>query len=241
MEDSVFRHRRPRRHRENHSIDRIGWLRASVLGANDGALSTASLIVGVAGAGVSHSSILLTGSAALIAGALSMAVGEYVSVSSQADLEAAELAKEAAELEKDPASERRELEAIYERRGVSPATARLVAGELMDHDALAAHAQDELGLADATAAQPLRAAATSAAGFAAGAILPLLTAVAADTPMVVPAVVAITLFALALLGALGAATGGASVARGIVRVVCLGAIALLATTTLGHLFGAVAG
>lgn len=231
--------RRKARHHEHHTVDRIGWLRAAVLGANDGALSIASLIVGIMGAGVNRHSILLSGSAALIAGAVSMAVGEYVSVSSQADLESAELAREAAEIELNPAAEQRELEGIYIARGVTASTAAQVASELMAHDPLAAHARDELGLADATAAQPMRAAATSASAFAAGALLPLITAMVAGESLIISSVVLVTLLVLALLGGLGAASGGASVTRGVVRVICLGAIALFITTMLGHLLGMV--
>jgi VIT1/CCC1 family predicted Fe2+/Mn2+ transporter len=230
-----------RRHHEHHAVQHIGWLRAAVLGGNDGVLSTASLIVGVAGAGASHSAILLSGCAALIAGATSMAVGEYVSVSSQADLEAADLAREAAELEANPVAEQRELAGIYVARGVSRQTAESVARELTAHDALAAHAQDELGLANVTAAQPFRAAVTSALAFAAGASLPLATILLIPGHGILPAVIAVTLVCLAILGGVGAVAGRAPVTRGVLRVVGLGAVALLVTTTLGHLMGTVVG
>lgn len=226
---------------EHHAVQHIGWLRAAVLGANDGLLSTASLIVGVAGAGSGYGAILLSGTAGLIAGSLSMAAGEYVSVSSQADLEAADLAREAAELQRNPRAEHRELAGIYMGRGVSPETAQTVARELMEHDALAAHARDELGLAEVTSARPLQAAAASAASFACGAALPLLVAVLSPRRIVVPLIIGATILCLALLGAIGAATGRAPVGRATVRVVFLGALALGATLLLGHALGGVVG
>jgi VIT1/CCC1 family predicted Fe2+/Mn2+ transporter len=223
------------RHREGPHTGRIGWLRAAVLGANDGIVSTASLVVGVASAGAAREEILLAGVAGMVAGALSMAAGEYVSVSSQADTERADLALERLELEADRAGEERELAAIYVRRGLEPALARTVAQQLMEHDALGAHARDELGLSDNLAARPLQAALASAAMFAIGAALPLVTAaLASGARSVVPAT---SLLCLAALGALAARAGGASPWLGAARVAFWGAVAMGVTAGVGVLFG----
>ncbi|MDT8856677.1 VIT family protein [Paracoccaceae bacterium Fryx2] len=224
---------------ELHFIDRVTWLRAAVLGANDGIVSTASLIVGVAAAATGRSEILVAGAAGLAAGALSMAAGEYVSVSSQADTEASDLARERGELATLPAGELAELTAIYESRGVDPALARQVAAQLTAHDALGAHARDELGISEATAARPLLAAVASAAAFALGAALPLGAAVLAPEPQLVVGVTTLSLGALAVLGALGARAGGAPIGRGVLRVTFWGAIAMAVTALVGSLFGAV--
>ena len=225
-------------HRERHLVARIGWLRAAVLGANDGIVSTASLIVGIAAANASTRTILVTGVAGLLAGALSMAAGEYVSVSSQADTEAADLSREKAELKSDLASEQDELSEIYVQRGVAPDLARQVALQMMAKDALGAHARDELGLSDISAAQPLLAAFTSAAMFSLGAALPLLVVLLAPAAQLVAAVSVASLLALALLGAIGARAGGAGVAKATVRVTVWGALALAITAGAGLLFGA---
>jgi VIT1/CCC1 family predicted Fe2+/Mn2+ transporter len=230
----------PRRHHERHATGHIGWLRAAVLGANDGIISTASLIVGVASASPDRSAILLAGGAGLIAGALSMAAGEYISVSSQADLERADLMREAGELRDNPHGEELELAGIYRRRGVSPETAQAVARELMAHDALDAHARDELGLSDATNARPVQAAGASAASFTVGAALPLLAAIAAPVPHVPLAVLLVSIVVLAALGAVGARTGNAPIGKAVLRVTFLGGAAMLLTIGLGHLFGAIA-
>jgi VIT1/CCC1 family predicted Fe2+/Mn2+ transporter len=227
-----------RRHAERHRADRIGWLRASVLGANDGIVSTASLIVGVAAASASHASILLTGVAALVAGAMSMAAGEYVSVHSQADTEEADLAREKDELAEDPAAERRELAAIYVGRGLESGLAQQVAEQLMAHDALGAHARDELGLTDLSSAQPAQAALSSAASFAVGAAFPLAVAALAPAAVLIPLVSAASLGFLALLGAVAARAGGASVLVGAWRVTFWGALAMAITAGVGLLFGA---
>jgi VIT1/CCC1 family predicted Fe2+/Mn2+ transporter len=226
------------RHREGHRTERIGWLRAAVLGANDGILSTAGLITGVAAAGTAKGSILLTGVAGMVAGALSMAAGEYVSVSSQADTERADLELERKELAADPAAEERELASIYIRRGLEPAVARTVAQQLMAHDALGAHARDEIGLSEKLAARPLQAAASSAATFAVGAVLPILTVVLASQARVVPIVSGASLVCLAALGALAARAGGASPWIGAARVSFWGALAMAVTVGVGTLFGA---
>ena len=226
------------RHGERHLVQRIGWLRASVLGANDGIVSTASLIVGVAAAAQSQNAILLTGIAGLVAGAMSMAAGEYVSVSSQADTEAADRAREAAELEEDPKAETRELAAIYRQRGLDPALSLQVAVQLMEHDALGAHMRDELGIHEAMVARPVQAALASAASFAAGAILPVLMAFVFRGTALIEAVVVATLVLLAVLGAVGARIGGASLWRGALRVLFWGALAMGATAGIGRLFGA---
>lgn len=224
---------------EHHLVHRTGWLRAAVLGANDGIISVSSLIVGVAAApGANAGAVLLAGVAALVGGALSMAAGEYVSVSSQADTEQADLAREAAELERAPLAETRELAAIYETRGVEPALARQVAEQMMAHDALGAHRRDELGLADDGGSNPVQAALFSAAAFSAGAIPPVVAALG-PRDLVLYLVPATALVLLAILGALGARAGGARVPRAIVRVVALGALAMAVTATIGKLTGTV--
>ncbi len=229
------------RHREGHRTSRTGWLRAAVLGANDGIVSTASLVVGVAAAGAAREEILLAGVAGVVAGALSMAAGEYVSVSSQADTERADLALERTELAADEEAEQRELAAIYVRRGLEPALARTVAQQLMAHDALGAHARDELGLSDQLAARPLQAAFASAATFAGGALLPILGVMLPPRPWVVPVVSGASLICLAALGALATQVGGGSAWRGAMRVAFWGALAMLATAGVGALFGTTVG
>lgn len=226
-------------HFERHLISRVGWLRAAVLGANDGIVSTASLIVGVAAGGAGRGDILIAGAAALVAGAMSMAAGEYVSVSSQADSEKADLAREAGELRDDPEFELNELTQIYVARGLEPSLAREVATQLTAKDALAAHARDELHIVDATAARPLQAAGASAASFAAGALLPLIVALASPTSSVMMTVVIASLASLALLGAISGRAGGANLTRAIVRVTAWGALALAVTAGVGQMFGAV--
>ena len=228
-----------RRHAEWHRTDRIGWLRAAVLGANDGIVSTASLVVGVAAAGSSRGSILVAGVAGLVAGAMSMAAGEYVSVHSQADTEAADLHRERIELETDPAAERRELMAIYVARGLAPELADQVAGQLMAHDALGAHARDELGISEILSARPVQAALASAASFAVGAVLPLAVTALVPGPGLVPWVSGTSLAFLALLGAAAARVGGAGVVQGAWRVTFWGALAMAATAGAGRLFGTV--
>lgn len=230
---------RLRLHTERHAIDRIGWLRAAVLGANDGIVSTACLIVGVAAAAAARSDILLAGVAGLVAGAMSMAAGEYVSVSSQSDTEKADIARETQELRDDPAAEHDELASIYVARGLEPALARQVAEQLMAKDALAAHARDELHISDLTAARPIQAALTSAATFAVGAAMPLVMVVAMPVGTLVWSVSLASLLFLALLGALGAAAGGANIATAVIRVTFWGAIAMAATAGIGKLFGTV--
>jgi len=225
------------RHREGHRTGRIGWLRAAVLGANDGIVSTASLVVGVAAAAATQEDVLLAGVAGLVAGALSMAAGEYVSVSSQGDTERADLALERAELAADRDAEVRELAAIYVRRGLEPPLARTVAEQLMAHDALAAHARDELGLSDTLAARPLQAALASAATFGLGAGLPILTILLVPEARIVPVVSAVSLICLAALGALAARAGGASAWLGASRVAFWGAVAMAVTAAVGALFG----
>lgn len=207
-----------RLHTERHLVSRIGWLRAAVLGANDGIVSTASLIVGVAAASAASSEVLVAGIAGLVAGAMSMAAGEYVSVSSQADTEQADLARERAELSSQPAFEREELAQVYIERGVERELALKVADQLMAKDALGAHARDELGISDVTAARPIQAALTSAATFAIGAAMPLLMVVLSPTSLLVPVVSVASLLFLALLGAVGARAGGANVIRATLRV-----------------------
>ncbi len=223
------------RHREQHRTGRLGWLRAAVLGANDGIVSTASLLLGVAAASASRADVLLAGMAALVAGAMSMAAGEYVSVRSQADNERAEIENERRELEADAAAECNELTAIYVRRGLEPGLARQVAEQLMAHDALGAHARDELGITATLRARPVQAALASASSFAAGAALPLLAAVAIPAG-IIPAVAASSLFCLGLLGALAAHAGGASVSQGAMRVVTWGALAMAVTSAAGLAF-----
>ena len=228
-----------RRHLERHRTDRIGWLRAAVLGANDGIVSTASLVVGVAAAGNSAGNILLTGVAGLVAGAMSMAAGEYVSVHSQADTEKADLSRERAELEADPAAEQRELTAIYIARGLGPALAQQVAAQLMQHDALGAHARDELGISEVLSARPVQAALASAGSFAVGALLPLAVTALVPAPSLIPWVAATSLGFLALLGAVAARAGGAGMGVGAGRVTFWGALAMAITAGVGALFGAV--
>ncbi len=230
---------RLRTHPENHLVDRIGWLRAAVLGANDGIVSTASLIVGVAAASVNHSDVLLAGVAGLVAGAMSMAAGEYVSVSSQSDTEHADLAREAKELEDNPAFEKEELAEIYVKRGLDLALAREVAAQLMTKDALGAHARDELGISEITTARPVQAALTSAATFAVGAAMPLLMVVVSPANLIAPLVSVASLGFLALLGAIGARAGGANVMRATIRVTFWGALAMALTAGIGKLFGTV--
>ena len=225
------------RHRERHKSGRIGWLRAAVLGANDGIVSTASLVVGVAAAGATRHEVLVAGVAGLVAGAFSMAAGEYVSVSSQADTERADLNVERAELASRPRSEEDELAGIYVRRGVRPELARAVARDLMAKDALAAHARDELGLSEALTARPFQAAFASAATFAGGAGLPVLTILLAPTRGLPVTVSIISLICLAALGAVAAWAGGARPLIGAARVVFWGALAMAATAAIGKLFG----
>lgn len=230
---------RLRTHPENHLVDRIGWLRAAVLGANDGIVSTASLIVGVAAASVNHSDVLLAGVAGLVAGAMSMAAGEYVSVSSQSDTEHADLTRETKELRDSPTFEKEELAEIYVKRGLEPALARQVAEQLMAKDALGAHARDELGISEITTARPVQAALTSAATFAVGAAMPLLMVVISPANLIAPLVSAASLGFLALLGAIGARAGGANVMRATIRVTFWGALAMALTAGIGKLFGTV--
>ena len=229
------------RHFEGHRTGRIGWLRAAVLGANDGIVSTASLVVGVAAAGAVREDILLAGVAGMVAGALSMAAGEYVSVSSQADTERSDLALERRELAADQPAEERELAAIYVQRGLEPGLARTVAQQLMAHDALGAHARDELGMSDALAARPLQAALASAATFAVGALLPILAVMLSPQPWVVPVVSGASLICLAALGALATQVGGGSAWGGAMRVAFWGALAMVATAAVGALFGTTVG
>ena len=225
-------------HLERHRSERIGWLRAAVLGANDGIVSTASLIVGVAAAATSRANILLAGVAGLVAGAMSMAAGEYVSVSSQADTENADLARERAELATDPAFELDELQGIYVQRGLDAALARQVAEQLTAHDALGAHARDELGISAVHAARPVQAALASAATFAVGAGLPLSVAAIAPVSRLILLVAVTSLVFLAFLGGVAARAGGASMTRGAVRVTFWGAFALALTALIGRVFGA---
>lgn len=226
-------------HTERHAVARIGWLRAAVLGANDGIVSTASLIVGVAAAAAAQSDVLLAGTAGLVAGAMSMAAGEYVSVSSQSDTEKADLGREAQELKDDPAFEREELAKIYVNRGLDPALAAQVADQLMAKDALGAHAKDELQISDLTAARPIQAALTSAATFAVGAALPLGTVLLVPADVLVLAVTIASLAFLVVLGAVGARAGGAPMPVAIIRVTFWGAMAMALTAGIGRLFGAV--
>ena len=223
-------------HSETHRVDRIGWLRAAVLGANDGLVSTASLVVGVAAAATGHGGILIAGVAGLAAGAMSMAAGEYVSVSSQSDTEKADLAREAVELARDHEAETRELAGIYVGRGVAPDLATEVARQMMAHDALGAHARDELGISEITTARPIQAALTSAITFSAGAALPLVVAAVAPLDTLAIWVAASALAGLAVLGALGARTGGAPIGRSVLRVVFWGALAMAITAGVGRLF-----
>lgn len=227
-----------RLHTERHLVSRVGWLRAAVLGANDGIVSTASLIVGIAAASAKSSDILLAGVAGLVAGAMSVAAGEYVSVSSQADTEKADLAREAEELKVDPDAEHAELARLYVDRGVDEDLARRVAEQLMARDALSAHAHDELGLPPGIKARPVQAALASAGTFAVGAAMPLLVAVVSPVGFIVPTVAAASLFFLAALGAAGAGVGGAAVGKGTARVTFWGAFAMALTASVGALFAA---
>ena len=229
----------PHRHFERHRTQHIGWLRAAVLGANDGIVSTASLVIGVAAANASVGSILVAGTAGLVAGAMSMAAGEYVSVSSQSDTESADLERERRELATDLPHEREELTAIYVRRGLDPALAQQVSDQLMAHDALGAHARDELGISEITTARPVQAALASAGTFAVGALLPLGVALLAPPARLATLVAATSLVFLALLGAIGARVGGASALRGAWRVTFWGALAMALTALVGRLFGTV--
>lgn len=230
---------RLRIHAEKHLVSRIGWLRAAVLGANDGIVSTASLIVGVASAAATQHDILITGIAGMVAGAMSMAAGEYVSVSSQSDTERADLARESLELKTDPESELNELVGIYMKRGVTESTAREVSVQLMNHDALTTHAREELGISEITTARPIQAALTSAATFTAGALMPLLTVLICPTRWLIAAVSIASLLFLGLLGAVGAKAGGSNISKATIRVVFWGALALAFTAIIGRLFGAI--
>ncbi len=229
------------RHREYHRSERIGWLRAAVLGANDGIVSTASLIIGVAAAEGERSAIFIAGLAGLVAGAMSMAAGEYVSVHSQADTEKADIEKETRELAADPDGELMELAGIYIRRGLDPRLAREVALKMTEHDALAAHVRDELGIIEETKARPVQAAFSSAISFAAGAVLPLLLAMFVPVGYIIPVVGAGSLVSLAILGAVAARAGGANIYVGAMRVFFWGAMAMIATAVVGKLFGTTVG
>jgi vacuolar iron transporter family protein len=229
----------PLDNKERHRTERIGWLRAAVLGANDGILSTASLVLGVAAAHATHSNVLVAGVAGLVAGAMSMAAGEYVSVHSQADTEQAELDLERAELEADDKGEHKELAAIYVARGLDPSLAKQVAQQLMAHDALGAHARDELGISKTLSARPIQAALASAGSFAVGAAMPLLVTAVAPKAALIPLVSGTSLVFLALLGGLAARAGGARVSMGAVRVTFWGALAMALTAGVGALFGTV--
>ena len=234
--------KKPGRHEaETHRTTRIGWLRAAVLGANDGLISTSSLVVGVAAAQQNHHAVLLSGIAGLAAGALSMAAGEYVSVSSQADTERADLAREQAELKASPAAEKMELAQIYVGRGIEPALAEKVAEQLMAHDALGAHARDELGIHEGTRARPIQAALASAASFTAGALPAPLLAAFLSPNAVTPAIVVVTIVLLVVLGSEAAQLGGASRVQGAIRVTFWGVLAMGCTILVGRLFGTVAG
>jgi vacuolar iron transporter family protein len=226
-------------HHEPHKSHRIGWLRAAVLGANDGIVSTASLIIGVAAANTTHNEIILAGLAGLVAGAMSMAAGEYVSVSSQADTEKADLEIERISLRENYDFEKEELTIIYEERGLSPELASQVADQLMAHDALAAHARDEIGITESGRAQPIQAAFSSAGTFTVGAALPLLTAWFVPLSRLINTVAVLSLLFLATLGAIAAMTGGASILKGATRVTFWGALAMLLTAVVGRLFGVV--
>ncbi len=227
----------PKFHRERHRTQHIGWLRAAVLGANDGIVSTASLVVGVAASNATHTSVLIAGVAGLVAGAMSMAAGEYVSVSSQSDTEQADIERERTEIATNEDNERKELAAIYVKRGLNSTLANQVAEQLMAKDALAAHARDELGISETISARPIQAALTSAATFAVGAALPLLVVVIAPATSLVLLVAGTSLLFLALLGGLAAYTGGARIITGIVRVTFWGALAMAITAGIGALFG----
>ena len=228
-----------RAHRERHRTKRIGWLRAAVLGANDGIVSTSSLVVGVAAAQATRGNILVAGIAGLAAGTMSMAAGEYVSVSSQSDTEKADLAREARELAENEEHERAELAGIYVGRGLEPALAKQVAAQLMEHDALTAHARDELGISPTVHARPVQAAFASAASFAVGAALPILTVLVAPEAAMVPMVSATSLLFLAALGSLAARAGGAPIVKAALRVTFWGALAMALTAGVGSLFGTI--
>lgn len=230
----------PVRDKVQHRIGRIGWLRAGVLGANDGILSTSSLLLGVAAAHATHSNILVAGTAGLVAGAMSMAAGEYVSVQSQADTEEAELKLELAELKTDDVGEHKELMAIYVARGLDPSLAKQVAQQLMAHDAIGAHARDELGITETLRARPIQAALASAGSFAVGASMPLLVSATAPVAVLIPVVSGTSLAFLALLGVLAARAGGSGVTMGAIRVTFWGALAMALTAGVGALFGTVA-
>ena len=230
----------PVSHRERHRTERIGWLRAAVLGANDGILSTASLVLGVAAAHATHSNVMVAGVAGLVAGAMSMAAGEYVSVHSQADTEQADLERERKELKADDKGEHKELAAIYVARGLDPSLAKQVAQQLMAHDALGAHARDELGISETLSARPIQAALASAGSFAVGAVMPLLVTALAPEASLISLVSGTSLFFLALLGGLAAQVGGAGVIAGAIRVTFWGALAMAITAGVGALFGTVA-
>jgi len=227
-------------HHEVHRVHRVGWLRAAVLGANDGIVSTASLIIGVAAAITTHENVLLAGVAGLVAGAMSMAAGEYVSVSSQSDTENADLALEKQSLEDDFDAEKEELAQIYQGRGLEPVLALQVAEQLMAHDALGAHARDEIGISVSSSAQPVQAALSSAGTFVVGAALPLIVAWAMPGPQLIPLVAVSSLVFLAILGGLAARTGGAAITIGAIRVTFWGALAMALTAGVGRLFGIVA-
>ena len=238
----MSRHTHPSAHPDDpHYVSRTGWLRAAVMGANDGIVSISSLIVGIAASGAGHSAVLLAGLAGLSAGALSMAAGEYVSVSSQSDIERADISRETRALLEDPETELQELAEIYRGRGLSDETAMLVAREFTEHDALAAHIRDELGLSDVTSANPLQAALTSALTFTVAGGLPVAAAAFAPQQAIVPAVLVVTLIALAVLGAVGARAGGAPMGRPVLRVVFWGIIAMAVTAGIGRLFGVALG
>jgi VIT1/CCC1 family predicted Fe2+/Mn2+ transporter len=225
--------------KERHNVGRVGWLRATVLGANDGILSTSSLLLGVAAAHATHSSILIAGAAGLAGGAMSMAAGEYVSVSSQADTERADLERERAELKADDAGEHKELSAIYVGRGLDPALAKKVSEQLMAHDALGAHARDELGISESLRARPLQAALASAASFAVGAAMPLIVAVLSPARDVIALLAGTSLAFLAILGGAAAQAGGAGVLIGAARVTFWGALAMACTAGIGSLVGTI--
>lgn len=224
-------------HKERHRTDRIGWLRAAVLGANDGVVSTASLVVGVAAAQAARSDVVVAGVAGLVAGAMSMAAGEYVSVSSQADTERADLERERVELATDNEHEHEELAKTYEQRGLAPDLARQVADQLMAHDALGAHARDELGISEIVTARPVQAALASAGTFAAGAAMPLVTVLVVPRSLLIPFVICVSLAALAALGGIGARAGGAPVMKAALRVTFWGALAMAITASVGAMFG----
>ncbi len=226
------------KHAENHRSGRAGWLRAAVLGANDGILSVAGLVVGVAASGATHSAVLASGIAGVVAGAVSMAAGEYVSVQSQADTEHADIAKETRELAENPDSELIELSHIYVKRGLQPELAREVAAQLTAHDAIGSHARDELGITDTLRARPVQAALSSAAAFTTGSMLPIAAVFFSPPTQVQPVTIATTLIALAISGALAARTGGAPIVRGAMRVLFWGALAMVAAALVGHLFHA---